>query len=89
MKKWTFALLLLLGTSTSCIADNERPIDVSQLPQPAQQLLTKHFGREYGERYEELAFMASQKAKNAEETWQNGDETEEEGEGDGGTGCCL
>lgn len=52
-------------------------------------LLTKHFGREYGERYEELAFMASQKAKNAEETWQNGDETEEEGEGDGGTGCCL
>lgn len=46
MKKWTFALLLLLGTSTSCIADNERPIDVSQLPQPAQQLLTKHFGKQ-------------------------------------------
>ncbi len=46
MKKWTFALFLLLGTSTSCIADNERPIDVNQLPQAAQQLLSKHFSNQ-------------------------------------------
>ena len=43
MKKWTFALLLLLGTGTGCKADNERPIDISQLPQTAQTLISTHF----------------------------------------------
>ncbi len=43
MKKLTFALLLLLGMGTSCKADNERPIDVSQLPQAAQTMVSTHF----------------------------------------------
>lgn len=43
MKKWTFALLLLLGIGTGCKADNERPIDISQLPQTAQTLISTHF----------------------------------------------
>lgn len=43
MKKLTFALVLLLGMGTSCKADNERPIDASQLPQAAQTMVNTHF----------------------------------------------
>ena len=44
MKKFLFlaAALLALGISTAC-ADSDRPIDVAQLPQKAQQFIQKHF----------------------------------------------
>lgn len=42
MKKFLFlaAALLALGISTAC-ADSDRPIDVAQLPQKAQQFIQK------------------------------------------------
>ena len=47
MKKFLFlaAALLALGISTAC-ADSDRPIDVAQLPQKAQQFIQKHFAGE-------------------------------------------
>ena len=44
MKKLTFILvcLLTLCTTTAC-ADNEKPIQVSQLPAAAQELISRHF----------------------------------------------
>ena len=43
MKQWTLALLFLLCAGLGCKADNERPIDVSQLPQTARTLISSHF----------------------------------------------
>lgn len=52
-------------------------------------LMVKHFGKEYSERYEELAFMAEQKEKANDEEWQSADsEDEEDIETDDG-GVCL
>lgn len=39
------AALLALGISSAC-ADSDRPIDVAQLPQKAQQFIQKHFAGE-------------------------------------------
>lgn len=41
-------------------------------------LMVKHFGKEYSERYEELAFMAEQKEKANDEEWQSADSEDEE-----------
>ena len=51
-------------------------------------LLTKHFGREWSERYEDLTFMAEQKEKANDEEWQSADsEDEEDTETDDGNVC--
>ena len=51
-------------------------------------LMVKHFGKEYSERYEELAFMAEQKEKANDEEWQSADsEDEEDIETDDGSVC--
>lgn len=50
-------------------------------------LLTKYFGKEYAERYEEMRLM-ERKMKNTEEKWQRADGGEEEDD-DGESGCCL
>ena len=50
--------------------------------------MVKHFGKEYSERYEELAFMAEQKEKANDEEWQSADsEDEEDIETDDGSVC--
>lgn len=53
-------------------------------------LLTKHFGKEYYERYLELALL-EKKAESRKETWSDSDASDEseEDDGDGGNGCCL
>lgn len=43
MKKLATLLLCLVALCTTACADNERPIQVSQLPAIAQQFIQKHF----------------------------------------------
>jgi len=43
MKRWTLALLCLVALHAVMRADNERPISITQLPAPAQQLIKKYF----------------------------------------------
>ena len=43
MKKWMFALICVLGLQNAAWADTDRPIEVSQLPAKAQQIITKYF----------------------------------------------
>jgi len=52
-------------------------------------LLTKHFGREWSERYEDLTFMAEQKEKANDEEWQSADSEDEEDVENGDSGVCL
>ena len=52
-------------------------------------LLTKHFGREWSERYEDLTFMAEQKEKANDEEWQSADSEDEEDTETDDDGVCL
>lgn len=52
-------------------------------------LMVKHFGKEYSERYEELAFMAEQKEKANDEEWQSADSEDEEDIENDDSGVCL
>ena len=45
MKVGIAALLCLFVVSVSAVASNDKPIEVSQLPQAAQQILKKDFGK--------------------------------------------
>ncbi len=47
MKKLTFiaTLLLIFGITSAC-ADNDRPVDLTQLPDAAQQFIKQHFPNE-------------------------------------------
>ena len=64
MKKFLFlaAALLALGISTAC-ADSDRPIDVAQLPQKAQQFIQKHFAGDFLEVRYEVIFTDGAKAE--------------------------
>ena len=45
MKVGIAALLCLFVVSVNAVASNDKPIEVSQLPQAAQQILKKDFGK--------------------------------------------
>lgn len=43
MKKLLFLFVCLFGMTTMVCADNDKPIQINQLPQPAQTFIKKHF----------------------------------------------
>ena len=45
IKTTVAALVCLVAFQTAAIADNDKPISISQLPATAQQVIKKHFGK--------------------------------------------
>ena len=45
IKTTVAALVCLVAFQTAAIADNDKPISISQLPTTAQQVIKKHFGK--------------------------------------------
>ncbi|WP_300729150.1 PepSY-like domain-containing protein [uncultured Bacteroides sp.] len=45
MKKLIFLLVCIFSIHTMAFADNEKPIQIGQLPTKAQQFITKYFGK--------------------------------------------
>ena len=43
MKKLTLLFAIAFAFQTAVFADNDKPITIDQLPQPAQQFINKHF----------------------------------------------
>ena len=43
MRKWILMLMCMLGVQTMALADNDKPIQVGQLPTKAQTLITTYF----------------------------------------------
>ena len=43
MKKWIFMLVYVLGVQTMALADNDKPIQIGQLPTKAQTFITTYF----------------------------------------------
>ena len=46
MKKWTILFLSMLVMSVTVWAGNDKPIQISQMPQAAQQFIQKHFANQ-------------------------------------------
>ena len=46
MKKWTILLVSMLVMSVTVWAGNDKPIQISQMPQAAQQFIQKHFANQ-------------------------------------------
>ena len=46
MKKWTILFVSMLVMSVTVWAGNDKPIQISQMPQAAQQFIQKHFANQ-------------------------------------------
>ena len=46
MKKWTILFVSMLVMSVTVWAGNDKPIQISQMPQAAQQFIKKHFANQ-------------------------------------------
>ena len=46
MKKWTILFVSMLVMSVTVWAGNDKPIQISQMPQTAQQFIKKHFANQ-------------------------------------------
>ena len=46
MKKWTILFVSMLVLSVTVWAGNDKPIQISQMPQAAQQFIQKHFANQ-------------------------------------------
>ena len=46
MKKWTILFVSMLVMSATVWAGNDKPIQISQMPQAAQQFIQKHFANQ-------------------------------------------